>query len=98
MLLDAAEPQRLLAEIDGPADRGDELGRDTPHRRVVDRPEAVRQELGGREHVAQIVAHLADREPQPGKAALLLQQGHEFALHRFQFALGNADLVAPAAR
>ena len=59
--------------------------------------EAVGQELRRRQHVAQLMVDLADREPELGEAPLLAQLVRERRLHLRERALGEADLVGAVA-
>jgi hypothetical protein len=67
------------------------------HARIRHAGELVRQQLRGRQKIAQIVVDLRHREAERGEPALLREHRDEVALHVGQFALGNADLVAALA-
>ena len=97
-LLRAAIGQRRLAERDGALQRAHQLRRKALHPRIGHAGELVRQQLRGRQQIAQIVVDLGDREAERGEPALLMQHRHQVALHVGQFALGDADLVAALAR
>ncbi len=97
-LLGAAIGQRRLAERDGALQRAHQLRREALHPRIGHAGELVRQQLRGRQQVAQIVVDLRDRKAKRGEPALLMQHRHQIALHVGQFALGDADLVAALAR
>ena len=97
-LLGAPEAQRVVAEVDGAVERGDELGREALHGRIGDGGQAIRQQLRVGQHAAQVVVDLAHREAELREPRLLQQQPRKLALHLAQLALGRADLVAPARR
>ena len=96
-LLGAAIGQRRLAERDGALQRAHQLRREALHPRIGHAGELIRQQLRGRQQVAQIVVDLRDRKAERGEPALLMQHRHQVALHVGQFALGDADLVAALA-
>ena len=85
----AAIGEGRLAERDGATEGRDEAGRDPLHRRVADPLQPVGQELRRREHVAQLVIDLADREAELGQAALLAQLVGERRLHLGERLLGE---------
>ena len=85
--------QRLGAQPDRPVERLDELRRHALHGRVGHRAEAIGDELGVRQHVAQVVIDLGDGEAERRQMALLAEHGDELELHLRQFLLGDADLV-----
>ncbi len=94
--LGAAKAQRVVAEVDGAVERGDELGRKALHGRIGDGRQAIRQELGVGQHAAQVVVDLAHREAELRQPRLLQQRTGELPLHLAQLALGDADLVVAA--
>ncbi len=96
-LLGAAIGQRRLAERDGALQRAHQLRRKALHPRIRHAGELVRQQLRGRQEIAQIVVDLRHRKAKRGEPALLMQHRHQVALHVGQFALGDADLVAALA-
>ena len=62
------------------------------------RGQAVGDELGVGQHVAQVVADLADRETELGQPVLLMEELGQLALHLGKLALGGADLVQASRR
>ena len=96
--LGAAEAQRVVAEVDGAVERGDELGRKALHGRIGDGRQAIRQELRIGQHAAQVVVDLAHREAELRQPRLLQQRAGKLPLHLAQLALGDADLVVAAGR
>ena len=97
-LAGAAIGERRLAVGDGAVEGGDQLRREALDGRVGQAAEAVGEELRRGEHVAEVVVDLRDGEAEIGEVALLAQRPLEVALHGGEMLLGDADLVAAAAR
>ena len=87
-----------MAEVDGALQRAHQLWRKALHARIGHAGELVRQQLRGRQQIAQVVVDLGDGKPECCEPALLMQHRDEVALHVTQFARRNADLVAALAR
>ena len=87
-----------MAERDRPLQRTHQLRREALHPRVGHAGKLIRQQLRGGEQVAQIVIDLRNCETERGEPALLMQHGHEIALHVCELALSNTDLVGARAR
>src|SRR3546814_2185533 len=71
----AGELQSLGAEVQGTVDRADQGGRHGAHRRIAALAEAVGDQAGGRQDVAQVVVDLCHRRAQRREACLLQQIG-----------------------
>ena len=97
-LAGAAIGERRLAIGDGAVERADELGREALHVGVGQAAEAVGEELGRGQHVPEIVIDLGDGEAEIGEMTLFAERPLQVALHGGQTLLGDADLVAAAAR
>ncbi len=94
----AGEVEGVGAERDGAVERAHQRRRHLFHFRIVAVREAVRHQLRGRQHAAQIVVDLADRGAERGQALALLQRLADLLLQLQELALRHADLVAPARR
>jgi hypothetical protein len=88
--------QRRLAEIDRALERAHQLGREALHARVGQMRQAVGNELGRSQQVAQIMVDLRHRQSERREPVLLLQHRGDVLLHGAELALGDADLVLPA--
>ena len=97
-LAGAAIGERRLGEGDGAVERGDQLRREALDGRVGQAAEPVGEELRRGEHVPEVVIDLRHREAEIGEVTLLGERRLEVALHAGEMLLGDADLVAPAAR
>ena len=97
-LAGAAIGERRLGVGDGAVERGDQLRREALHRRVGQAADAVGEELRRGEEVAQVVVDLRHGEAEIGEMALLAERPLQVALHAGEMLLGDADLVAAAAR
>ena len=96
--LGPAKLQCLAEEFNGAVQRTDEFRRKALDRRVFHIGKAVGNKLGRGEHVAQVMADLADRQAQGREMVFLLQHGGKLGLHAVQLALGNADFIPPRPR
>ena len=94
----AGELQSLRAEVQRPIDGSDQRRRHRAHGGIAALAEAVGDQAGGGEYVAQVVVHLGDRGAQCRQARLLQQRRAQTLLHVDQLSLGDADLVAALGR
>ena len=90
------ELQRCVAEADGTVERGNELRHEALNGRIRNVDEAVRDELGIRKHVAQVVIDLRDGETKLREPGLLRQKARELTLHAGELPLSNADFIDAA--
>ena len=93
-----AEGERALAQADRARQRPHELGRRAPHRRIRTRLDAVRQELGRGQDVAQVVADLGHRRSQSCQPFLLPKRRRQLHLEVVQRRLRFAKLARAALR
>src|SRR5262249_51771173 len=97
-LLRLAEIDGAGAKPDGAVERGDQLRHELLHALVLHAAQAIGQELRARQHVAQIVADLADGKAERGEPVLLSEHAGELGLHGGKLTLCGADLIAPSGR
>ena len=84
--------------MDRAIERCDQAGGEPLCERIGDRRQAIRNELCGAQHVAQIVIDAGDRHAKFSQALALRQFVGERPLHYRERRFGAADLVAPPAR
>ena len=95
--LGLAEGQGVGAERNRPVDGGDQDRRRPADAGILARAQPVRNQMRGGEHIAQVMTDLGDRGTQRRQMGLLAKRRSEILLHRREFALGGADLVAAIA-
>ncbi len=88
----------ITAERHRPVDRPEQRRRLAAHGRVLRLHQAVGDELGGGENIAEVVVDLRDGLAERGEPGLLSERLAEVALHGGQLPLGDPDFVVAAGR